>query len=60
MTDEFPVHSVDDDEAGRRSAILAENDRMLERVASIRMASGPGPWPVADAAGNVIRVTDSD
>jgi hypothetical protein len=37
---------------------MANNDRLLARVASICMASGPGPWPEADAAGNVVWVTD--
>ena len=46
--------------ASRRSAILADNERLLERVASIRMTTGPGPWPVADADGNVSWVSDSD
>lgn len=58
MTDEHPERAADEAAAARQAAIMADNDRLLERVASISMASGSGPWPVADDVGKVTWVGD--
>jgi len=60
VSDEHTARTADVAQASRPTATLAENARLVERVASIRMATGPDPWPVADGVGKVTWVSDPD